>query len=76
MKQRIIRYIEGFADRVEDDTLPVSEELAIFLVGGLIARIFIWVKNLVGEELLTLLIFAGLSVALNAWILRREESDE
>lgn len=42
-KRLLVRYFEGFADRVDRDELSWSEFLAIFLLGGVIAFLLeIW----------------------------------
>lgn len=47
-KRLLVRYFEGFADRVANDTLSFKEGLAIFLLGGLtfyLLKILSWILS-------------------------------
>lgn len=46
MADRLIDYFEGFARRVDNDTLTFREGFTIFLGGGLVVQLFIWLGSL------------------------------
>lgn len=48
IKKALIKYFEGFADRVANDTLSFKEGLTIFLLGGLVfylLKILSWILS-------------------------------